>query len=225
MKKNILNFSITAGLFLVFAIFTILVKFVDTSVVATTGTQIGLSSINKPLFDFFGANETWGTISTLLFVIAGVVVLTLATIAVVEMIKSKSLFKINHKLLLVALLYVLTAIFYVIFEFVIINYRPLLDEGLIKASYPSSHTLLICVVCLSACLIVPDYIKSNPLKITITTILCLISVLAPITRLLAGMHWFTDVVASIILSLALVMLYYSTSSYISSKKQNQKTPE
>ncbi len=225
MKKNILNFSITAALFLIFAIFTILVKFVDTSVVAATETKIGLSSINKPLFNFFGVSNDWNVISAILFIFAGIVVVVLAIIALKEMIKTKSLFKINHKLLLVALLYVLTAIFYVVFEFVIINYRPLLDEGMLKASYPSSHTLLICVICLSACLIVPDYIKNKPLKITITTILCLIAVLSPITRLLAGVHWFTDVIASIILSLALVMLYYSVSTYITSKKQNQKTPE
>ena len=89
MKKHIINFSITAGLFVLFAIFTIVVKFVDTSTVAATNTQIGLSSINKPIFDAIKINDTWKTISTIMFLFAGAVVLTLAVVGIKEFIKTK----------------------------------------------------------------------------------------------------------------------------------------
>lgn len=226
-KKNIINFSITAGLFVIFAIFTILVKFVDTSLVVATNTKIGFSSINKPIFEALGTSDAWGTISLILFVVAGLIVLTLAVIGIKEWFANKQLSKVNHKILFLLGLYTLTVIFYFLFEILAVNYRPLLDEGLVKLSYPSSHTLLICVVCLSACFVVPDYIKNKPLKITITCILIAVSILAPLSRLLAGMHWFTDVIGSLILSVALVMCYYSSTCLVKkqNKQTNEKTPE
>lgn len=223
MKKHIINFSITAALFVVFAVFTIIAKFVDTSLVLTTNTKIGLSSINKPIFDSIKISDTWGTVSTVLFLVAALVALALIVIGVREFIKTKQLSKVNHKILFLIGLYMLTVFFYFLFEILIVNYRPLLDEGLAKASYPSSHTLLVCVVCLSACFIVPDYIKNKPLKITIISLLILISLLTPVTRMLAGMHWFSDIIGSLLLSAALVMCYYSTTCLVK-KSNTEKTP-
>ena len=223
MKKHIINFSITASLFILFAIFTIVARFVDTSTVAATNTQIGLSSINKPIFDAIKINDTWKTISTIMFLFAGAVALTLAVVGIKEFFKTKQLSKVNHKILFLLGLYMLTVFFYFLFEILIVNYRPLLDEGLAKASYPSSHTLLVCVVCLSTCFIVPDYIKNKPLKIALISILILISILTPTTRLLAGLHWFSDIVGSVLLSAALVMCYYSTTCLVK-KSNTEKTP-
>ena len=227
MKKNIINLSITAGLFVVFAIFTILVKFVDTSMVVATNTTIGFSSINKPIFNAIGASETWNTVSLALFVVAGLVVFAIAIIGLKEWFATKKLSKVNHKILFLLGLYMLATIFYFLFEIIPVNYRPMLDEGLVKLSYPSSHTLLICVICLSACLILPDYITNKYLKATAIAFLILVSLLAPISRLFAGMHWFTDVVGSLILSVALVMCYYSAFCFNKNKKinNNEKTPE
>lgn len=223
MKKHIINFSITAALFVVFAVFTIIAKFVDTGLVLTTNTKIGLSSINKPIFDSIKISDAWGTVSTVLFLVAALVALALIVIGVREFIKTKQLSKVNHKILFLIGLYMLTVFFYFLFEILIVNYRPLLDEGLAKASYPSSHTLLVCVVCLSACFVVPDYIKNKPLKITIISLLILISLLTPVTRMLAGMHWFSDIIGSLLLSAALVMCYYSTTCLVK-KSNTEKTP-
>lgn len=223
MKKHIINFSITAALFVVFAVFTIIAKFVDTSLVLTTNTKIGLSSINKPIFDSIKISDAWSTVSTVLFLVAALVALALIVIGVREFIKTKQLSKVNHKILFLIGLYMLTVFFYFLFEILIVNYRPLLDEGLAKASYPSSHTLLVCVVCLSACFVVPDYIKNKPLKITIISLLILISLLTPVTRMLAGMHWFSDIIGSLLLSAALVMCYYSTTCLVK-KSNTEKTP-
>ena len=223
MKKNILNFTITACLFVLFAIYTIIVKFVDIDFVVQTKTNIGLSTINKYVFKSITPNETWGTISTIILVLACLVVVILATLATLEFIKTKKLSKVNRKILFMLGLYILTVLFYVLFELVIVNYRPLLDEGVAKASYPSSHTLLVCVVCWSACFAVSDYIKNKPAKIAIIAALILISIIAPITRLLAGVHWLTDVIGSLLLAAALVMCYYSALCLIK-KSNTEKTP-
>ena len=153
------------------------------------------------------------------------IVLILGILAIVEFAKYKKVTSINKKILLIVGLYIITGLFYILFEYVIINYRPLLDNGSIKASYPSSHTLLICVISLSACYIVPDYIKNKPLKYSIIAILLIIFILTPLSRLFSGMHWFTDVIGSIILSIALVSTYYSTHQLLIEKKSNKKTPD
>ena len=223
MKKNVLNFSISAGLFVLFAIFTIIVKFVDIDLVINTKTNIGLSTMNKYVFKSITPSDAWKTVSTIILVLACLVVVALAVIATLEFIKSKKLSKVNRKIMFLLGLYIITVLFYVLFELVIVNYRPLLDEGVVKASYPSSHTLLVCVVCLSACFIVPDYIKNKPLKIAVIAVLVALSIFAPITRLLAGVHWLTDVVGSLLLAAALVMSYYSAICCIK-KSNTEKTP-
>ncbi len=225
MKKNNINLIITSLLFATFSIFTILLRIVDIGINKTTRTKIGLSSINQPIATAIGTSSAWNTISAITFVLAGLVLAALITIAIIEFAKNKNIFKINPKLLYLIGLYALAGIFYLIFEICIINYRPVLEDGLIKASYPSSHTLLICVICISACFIVPDYIKNKPLKITAIAILLLLSILAPVSRLLSGMHWFTDVVGGIILSLALVMTYLTAINFAKNEATTSEKSE
>jgi undecaprenyl-diphosphatase len=104
--------------------------------------------------------------------------------------------------------YVIVLITYFFFEKVQINYRPvILDEGL-EASFPSSHTMLALCVCLSA-LIMNNYIKfkKNPKKIFNIGII-LLMVLIVLSRFLSGVHWFTDIIGGIIISIFLVYIFY-----------------
>jgi membrane-associated phospholipid phosphatase len=105
-------------------------------------------------------------------------------------------------------LYVAVIIFYLIFEFYVINYAPIKIDGEYKASYPSSHTLLAVTVMTSGASVFNLYVKKKAYRIAAYSVSCVVTVATVVGRLLAGVHWFTDIFASILLSAALIVLFY-----------------
>ena len=125
----------------------------------------------------------------------------------IQLVQKKSLKEVDSRLYVLLLFYVITVIIYVLFDKVPINYRPvILDEGL-EPSYPSTHNLMtlaffgFTIVNLK----IMD-IKKKSAKILIIG-LGVLCVLMPVLRLLAGVHWLTDIIGGIILSIALVMAF------------------
>ena len=102
----------------------------------------GLASINQFLFNHLGANSIWYNITNLLGVIAIIFAVGFAISGLCQFIKGKSISKVDFHLLLLGALYILVIAFYIFFEFVIINYRPVLIDSELEASYPSSHTMI-----------------------------------------------------------------------------------
>ena len=123
-----------------------------------------------------------------------------------QLIKRKSLLKVDKRLLFLGGFYVVMLLVYVLFEHVIINYRPFLIDKELEASYPSSHTMLALCVCLSSLLISKYYFNKKAVKIVNIVTIILMFVLV-IGRVLSGAHWITDIIGGIIISAFLVYLY------------------
>ena len=126
-----------------------------------------------------------------------------------QIIRYKSLKKVDKRLIYLGIFYVVMLIVYVLCDKIVINYRPILEDGVLESSFPSSHTLLAICVCATSLLISKYYIKNeNVLKIfnILTYILMIVLVVG---RLLSGVHWLTDIIGGIIISAFLVYLYYS----------------
>ena len=88
-----------------------------------------------------------------------------------------------------------------------INNRPILVNGEIAASYPSSHTFIVLTILWTAIVFILDSVKNKWIK---TGVICggvAISIFAVIGRLLSGRHWFTDIVGGILLSVFLILVY------------------
>ena len=105
--------------------------------------------------------------------------------------------------------YVLTVIFYFVFEVVKVNYSPISPIDNLKPSYPSSHVLLGCMFYLlntftAMKLLKPEKEWIKPLVFAATGIICLLLVF---TRALSSKHWLTDIIASIILVSSLYTLF------------------
>ncbi len=203
------NLICTVLLFVLFLALTACVLWVDVDAIGPKGSEIGLSTINKSTFERLGESHFWYVFTEYLGYFAMALAAVFVGMAAGQLFKRKSLKKVDGSLLALMGCYGLMAVFYVLFEFVIINYRPVLEEGQLAASYPSSHTFMVCTIMLSA-LLQMEYITTDKLWRTLGTLGgYAVILLTVVGRLLSGVHWFTDILGGVLLSSALVMLYHT----------------
>ncbi|MDD7630266.1 MAG: phosphatase PAP2 family protein [bacterium] len=211
-KKNIL---ICFLLVLISIIYTLLVKYVDTSTIGPNGSVVGFSSLNSFVFNLTGNNMTLYKITEILGIIPILIALMYAVIGLIQVIDRKSL-KVDKELIALGILYVVVILIYVFFEKCIINYRPVIIDGVLEASYPSSHTLLSICICGSS-LLINKYLFNNKKIYKYINIVSIISmVLIVLGRLLSGVHWASDIIGSIIISITLLKILETY--YLSIKK-------
>ena len=210
-KRN--NFLISTILILLAVVFTILVKVVDVESVVVTGTNIGFYTLNKFIFDKIGVNMMWYYITDWLGLIPIFIALVYALMGLVQLLKRRSLFKVDKDIMILGLFYIIVIFIYIFFEKVIVNYRPILIDDLLEASYPSSHTLMTLCLCGSSIIFNKRNFSSFFSKI-INILSVFIIVVTVIGRLLSGVHWFTDIVGGILIASALLMCFYSVLEYL-----------
>jgi len=124
-----------------------------------------------------------------------------------QLIIRKSLFKVDRDLILLGMYYIIVIFGYLFFEMVPVNYRPVLIEGILEASYPSSTTLLVLSVMPTLIFQVNRRVTNLTVKRIVCALASAFSAFMVIGRLIAGVHWFTDIVGAVILSAGLFCLY------------------
>ena len=132
-----------------------------------------------------------------------------AILGLCQWIQRKSLFKVDYSIFILGAFYIIVFALYILFEIIIVNYRPILINGYLEASYPSSTTMLVMCVMPTAMMQFGERIKSKSLKRYINFVIGAFIVFMVISRLISGVHWFTDIVGGALLSSGLVMMYYS----------------
>lgn len=203
-------------------IFMILALVVDKQAIGPLGSAVGFGTINAAVFNFLGTSKFWDVITDL---IAGVSLLTAAAFAVyglIQLIKSKSFKKVDTRIYILAGLYVALLIVYVFFDkILVINYRPVLEDGVLEPSFPSSHTILVLVVMISAMTMTEQLFPklNKQLQIVVYTVCVLSCVLMVIGRLCAGIHWFTDIIGAILISAGLLAIFKDTLKMVNEWKQ------
>lgn len=227
MKSKNMSF-VLSGLFLaIFCLLIIIVKTVDVAAIGPEGTSIGLSHLNGAIHNFFGINNLWKAISEAALVLALCLVAEYAIIGLLEWITRKSLAKVDKYLFCLGGLYAVLGILYVFFEKVIINYRPIIEEGAehVEASFPSTHTMLIVTILGSVIIINKRYgqISQRPrapwMNMLMQAFLALLIVLSVIGRLVCGVHWFTDILGGVLLSTALLFALAGCLDIFASKEK------
>ena len=201
---------ITAGIGgLLTVILIALVRLVDVAPIGAQETSIGLSHLNKFIFDLFGVNMLWYHITDWLGIAAILTAFVFAIIGLVQLIKRRSLLKVDREILSLGGLYIVVIGLYLLFENVIINYRPIImpDNTRPEASFPSSHTMLVCVIMESAAILINRYIKNITLNRALRALCFVIIGVTVFGRLIAGVHWFTDILGGILISVTLLTLY------------------
>lgn len=201
------KFILPICLFAMFAIYTLTVKFVDVAAIGPNGSEVGFSSINGFVAGIFTFNKIFYLLTKMIGAISFLYVGGFVVLGIIDLIKKKSFAKVDFAIYAMGVIYVITALFYLLFEIVIINYRPILEDGELEASYPSTHTMLSVAIFGSAIVYAVSRIKDSLIKKIIVIVSAILAVAMPIGRMISGVHWFTDILGGVLLGCALVSLY------------------
>lgn len=196
---------------ILFLLLILLVKTTDVSAIGPENTRIGLSGINGTIHEATGVRMHWSKITNYMGYLSILVAVCFALLGLVQLIRRKSLKKVDPEIYALGGLYVLLAILYVLFEFIVINYRPVIMPGdaHVEASFPSSHTMLIFVILGSAAMVMDKYFRNQSVCRVLKLVFGILILIAVLGRLISGVHWFTDIIGGVLISAALLFLFAS----------------
>lgn len=220
-RKNQINFAITGGLLILFIIYTIALLHIDVKPIGPEESKVAFATINEPIMNLLNVNMFFYNITDWLGLVAILAALGFAILGLVQLVKRKRLLLVDSSILVLGGFYLLVIAAYIFFEYNIVNYRPVLINNILKASYPSSTTMLVMCVMSTAMMQFHRLIQNKALRIVVNVLLSAFTIFMIIARFLSGVHWFTDILGGILLSSALIMLYYSVNVYIESKQIKQ----
>jgi len=207
-KKNLIITNILLGLFI---LLTISLLFIDVKVIGESNKEIGFALINR-IFGKIEYNEFLDKSSDVFLVLSIVLIFSFALIGLIQLIKRKSLFKVDKKIIVFGIFLVVVAVLWIIFDkFIILNYRPILIEGELEASYPSTHIMLVSYTLLASVELLVKYIKSPKVRVAIRITSIIFIVATIILRFISGMHWLTDCIGGALLGIGLYFAFLTFS--------------
>ena len=192
-----------------FLLWTLAVCFIDVEAIGPNGTTVGFSTVNKFVHGLTGDNMTLYAITDWLGLVPIAFVIGFAFFGLAQWIKRKRLSRVDRSILILGVFYITVMVLYLLFEEVVINYRPILINGNLETSYPSSTTLLVACVMPTAVMQLNFRIKNGIIKKSVTLLITAFIVFMILGRLISGVHWLSDIVGGVLLSAGLVLGYYS----------------
>jgi undecaprenyl-diphosphatase len=178
------------------------------SAIGPNGSRVGFATLNKAIHNLTGVNMILYVITDWLGLVPIFTALCFSILGIIQLIKRKSILKVDRSIISLGVFYIAVISVYTMFEYVVINYRPVLINGYLEASYPSSTTMLTLTVMVTAIIQLRSRIKAKTLKTAITLIIALFTAFMVIGRALSGVHWITDIIGGILISLGLIFMYY-----------------
>ena len=201
------GFLTGGGLLLAFVLWTALIQCVDVRPAGVNGTNVGFAALNTWFHRLTGVHMGLYAVTDWLGLVPIAVCLGFGALGLWQWIARKSILKVDRDILLLGAYYVLVILGYLIFEMIPINYRPVLIDGAMEASYPSSTTLLVLSVMPTLAFQVDRRVKSRTVRRVAAAFVVLFSAFMVTGRLLAGVHWITDIAGAVLLSAGLYSLY------------------
>ncbi len=207
MRKTKRIVSVGILLLAAFAVWTFLIQTADVQQIGPRQSAVGFATVNGWFHRLTNVHWMLYTLTDWLGLVPIVVCLLFACVGLAQLVQRRSLLKVDLDILLLGVYYVLVIFAYLLFEMVPLNYRPVLIEGILEASYPSSTTLLVLSVMPTLHFQAERRLKNSALRRCIRVLTVLFSAFMVVGRLLSGVHWLTDIVGAILLSGGLFLLY------------------
>ena len=212
-KKNRKRVVLGASLIVAFALWTVLACFVDVRAIGPKGSSVGFAALNGFVHELTDVNWLLYTVTDWLGLVPIAAALGFAILGLVQLIGRKSLWKVDHSIFALGVFYIVVMTAYIFFEMVIINYRPVLINGYLEASYPSSTTMLVTCVMPTVAMQLNARLKYAFFRRCAITAIVAFTAFMMIGRLLSGVHWITDIIGGALLSAGLVTMYDAFCKY------------
>ena len=206
MKKKI---CMSLGFLVAFALWTIAISLIDVQAIGPRESAVGFATLNGFFHNLTGVHMTLYIITDWLGLVPVAVGFGFAALGCVQWIQRRSILKVDGSILILGGFYIVTLAAYLLFEGYVINYRPVLIEGRLEASYPSSTTLLVLCVMPTAMIQLRKRIQNPILRRCVCAVISAFIAFMVVGRLISGVHWLTDIIGGILLSAGLVIIYDS----------------
>ena len=209
MKRKQKNLCTACGLLAAFALWTLAVQTIDVQAIGPLESAVGFAALNGFIHERTGVHMALYTLTDWLGLVPVFFILSFAVLGLTQWIKRRNLLKVDSDIRLLGVFYLAVMAAYLFFEEYVVNYRPVLIDGILEASYPSSTTLLAACVMPTAMMQLKKRIRRPRLLRSANALLAAFTAFMVTARLISGVHWLTDIIGGLLLSAGLVMLYYT----------------
>ena len=207
LKKNQKHFAVAGALFIAFVVWTAIILLVGVNPVGPNESVVGLAGLNVAFHKFTGVHLVLYDVTDILSIIPLMIIGFFAVLGVIQLVKRKSLKKVDYEILALGVYYIVVLALFFLFEALKVNYRPILIEGKLEASYPSSTTLLVLTVLPTAILWVKNNVKKGKIGLIINVALAVFALFMLVCRTISGVHWITDIIGGVLLASSLFVAY------------------
>lgn len=205
MKKQ--KILLGLGCLAAFSLFTLAVGRVDVRPMGPLGSAVGFGTLNGWFHRLTGVHLALYALTDWLSLVPLGLAAGFGVLGLCQWIGRKKLRLVDRSLLALGSFYLAVGAAFVLFELFPVNYRPILIDGVLEASYPSSTTLLVLTVLPTAAMDLRDRIRDRNIRRPVLWAMALLTVFMMAARLVSGVHWLTDILGGILLSAGLVTLY------------------
>ena len=137
MKKEKSQKVLLSGIAMVvlFILWTVAISLIDVQPIGPQNSSVGFATLNGFIHSLTGVHMAIYTVTDWLGLIPLCFILGFALLGLIQLIKRKSLFKVDSSILVLGAFYIVVMAAYLFFEFYVVNYRPVLINGFLEASY------------------------------------------------------------------------------------------
>ena len=211
-KQTLKNFAAAGLLLAAFLIFTALVQRVDVRPIGPNGSLVGFAAVNGRFHALTGVHWMLYYLTDWLELVSIGIAFFFGVMGLLQLIRRRSLRKVDVSILILGGFYLIVIGMYLLFNVYEVNYRPVLIENVLEASYPSSTTVLVLCVHVTAMMQLRSRMQRGAVRTLVLWLLGAFTVFMVLARLVSGVHWLTDIIGGILLSAALIALYRATVS-------------